>query len=53
MFAEQAFELIKELERNPENLPPFNVRNSLNIFVLSCILPVSHTFGGILNWQFR
>lgn len=26
MFAEQAFELIKELERNPENLPPFNVR---------------------------
>lgn len=25
MFAEQAFELIKELDRSPENLPPFNV----------------------------
>ncbi|KAJ6638997.1 DNA replication complex GINS protein PSF1 [Pseudolycoriella hygida] len=24
MFGEQAFELIKELERNSENLPPFN-----------------------------
>lgn len=25
MFAEKAFELIKELERNPDNLPAFNV----------------------------
>lgn len=25
MFAEHAFELIKELDRSPENMPPFNV----------------------------
>lgn len=30
MFGEKAFELIKELDRSPDNLPPFNVRvNSL------------------------
>lgn len=33
MFAEHAFELIKELDRSPENMPPFNVsRNSLTVF---------------------
>lgn len=25
MFGEKAFELIKELDRNPDNLPAFNV----------------------------
>lgn len=25
MFGEIAFELIKELDRSPENMPPFNV----------------------------
>lgn len=33
MFAEQAFELIKELERNSENLPPFNVSKPIKHFV--------------------
>lgn len=26
MFGEKAFELIKELDRNPDNVTPFNVR---------------------------
>lgn len=26
MFGEKAFELIKELDRNPDNITPFNVR---------------------------
>lgn len=26
MFSEKAFELIKELERCPDTMPPFNVR---------------------------
>lgn len=26
MFGEKAFELIKELDRSPDNLPAFNVR---------------------------
>lgn len=32
MFAEKAFELIKELQRNPDNLPVFNVSlESINL----------------------
>lgn len=29
MFGEKAFELIKELERNPDNVTPFNVSRNL------------------------
>lgn len=29
MYAEKAINLIKELERNRENLPPYNVSNRL------------------------
>lgn len=32
MFGEQAFELIKELDRSPDNIPPFNVNKSISIF---------------------
>lgn len=36
MFGEKAFELIKELDRSNDNLPPFNVRDS---FYFVCEMP--------------
>lgn len=33
MFGEKAFELIKELDRNPDNLPPFNVSTQTHVAI--------------------
>lgn len=37
MFGEKAFELIKELDRNPDNITPFNVR----LFRVTVFVPLS------------
>lgn len=41
MFAEKAFELIKEHERNPDNLTPFNVNKNIAL-CLVCLSVVSN-----------
>lgn len=38
MFSEKSFELIKELERCPDTMPPFNVCRIYNLFLLQIIL---------------
>lgn len=44
MFGEKAFELIKELDRNPDNVTPFNVR-------LLCLF--FHRLVSLFIWFFR
>lgn len=43
MFGEKAFDLIKELDRNSDNLPAFNV-NFVTVFATNIIMSLYHLF---------
>lgn len=49
MFSEKAFELIKELNRSPDNMPPFNVSVFVFYWKTAKILVIKNIFLYILG----